>query len=338
MELKPFHDNHFDSIQTLRGIAALFVVLEHVRFLGCGAFGVDIFFCISGFMIMFSTHKSAEGFLRKRLIRILPLYYFMTAGTFLLLLLFPGMFQQTKADPVFLVKSLLFIPFDIGGGVLQPLMRIGWTVNCEMLFYLLFLIAMHISHRYRGLVCSAFLGLIVLLEQLLPLEWDVLTFYGNPVMLEFVLGIIVYYVIWAIYESHRSKPLPGFLLPLAATAFVGIFVLLLASYHHINVLGFRRLFFWGLPAAVLVLCSFVVGLFLKMPRFSVTLGNMSYSLYLIHYYPVMLLDRKVFDFSACTAFSLFGVAVSLVLCLAASYAVWILVEKKLTGWLRKRFM
>ena len=42
--MKPFHENHFDSIQALRGIAAVFVILEHIRFLNCGAFGVDIFF------------------------------------------------------------------------------------------------------------------------------------------------------------------------------------------------------------------------------------------------------------------------------------------------------
>lgn len=338
MELKPFHDNHFDSIQTLRGIAALFVVLEHVRFLNCGAFGVDIFFCISGFMIMFSTHKSTEAFLRKRLIRILPLYYLFTIGTFTLLLLFPTMFEQTKANPVFLIKSLLFIPFDIGKGVLQPIVRIGWTVNCEMFFYVLFLIALHISHKYRGLICSVMLGFLVLLAQLLPAKWAPLTFYGNPVMLEFVLGILLYYVIRSIYQLHYSKPLPRLLLPVSLIAFIGIFLVLIITKARINILGFGRFFLWGIPAMVLVLCAFLIGLFLKMPKFGITLGNMSYSLYLVHYYPVMLLDRMVFDFSTCTAFSLFGVAVSFVICLVTAYVVWILVEKKLTGWLKKRFL
>ena len=86
---KEFHELHFDSIQALRGLAALFVVFQHVRFLNFGAFGVDIFFCISGFMIMFTTEKSTKYFFRKRLVRILPLYYLMTLGTYLLLLLFP---------------------------------------------------------------------------------------------------------------------------------------------------------------------------------------------------------------------------------------------------------
>ena len=75
---KEFHELHFDSIQALRGLADLFVVFQHVRFLNFGAFGVDIFFCISGFMIMFTTEKSTKYFFRKRLVRILPLYYLMT--------------------------------------------------------------------------------------------------------------------------------------------------------------------------------------------------------------------------------------------------------------------
>ena len=104
---KEFHELHFDSIQALRGLAALFVVFQHVRFLNFGAFGVDIFFCISGFMIMFTTEKSTKYFFRKRLVRILPLYYLMTLGTYLSLLLFPSMFQQTRHDFSYLVKSLL---------------------------------------------------------------------------------------------------------------------------------------------------------------------------------------------------------------------------------------
>ncbi len=183
--LDDFHQMHFDSIQALRGITALFILLEHIRFLNCGAFGVDIFFCISGFMILFSTHSDSRFFLRKRLIRILPLYYLMTLGTFLLLLLFPRMFEQTRANPVFLLKSFLFLPFDIGGGVLQPLMRIGWTVNCEIFFYFLFAIAMRISHKYRGLYCGLFLLAFVAAARLLPSPPAFLAFYGNPVMLEF---------------------------------------------------------------------------------------------------------------------------------------------------------
>lgn len=330
MEAKAFHDNHFNSIQGLRAIAALFVILEHIRFLNCGAFGVDIFFCISGFMIMFSTHRSTGHFMKKRLIRILPLYYLMTVGTFLLLLLFPSMFEQTTAKPIFLIKSLLFIPFDIGGGVLQPLMRIGWTVNCEIFFYLLFYLAFHISHRYRGLICSSFLALLVLLNQVLPHDFAPLRFYGDYVMLEFVLGILCYYAAQWLYSLHQNGKLPSISSPLCLLAAIGIWILLTITKPTINILEFRRLIYWGIPAMLLVLCAFIAGLTIQTPKLLVKLGNISFSIYLIHYYPVMLLDRAIFDFSSATPFSIFGVILSLVVCLILSYVTWYLIENRLT--------
>lgn len=233
---KRFQDLHFDSIQALRGLAALFVVFQHVRFLNFGAFGVDIFFCISGFMIMFTTEKSTKYFFRKRLIRILPLYYLMTFGTYAMLLLFPSMFQQTRHNLSYLVKSLLFIPFDIGGGIIQPLVRIGWTINCEMLFYLLFFIAFHISMKYRGLICSAFLVVLVGAVQICaPLisSWQspigrmfspVLMFYGDPVMLEFIFGILAYYLLRFLYNRHLKHPFPMAVSVLSAVGIPVIFV------------------------------------------------------------------------------------------------------------------
>lgn len=333
-----FHENRYHSIQTLRGIAAIFVILEHIRFLNCGAFGVDIFFCISGFMIMLATHKDTCFFLRKRLIRILPLYYIMTLFTWTVLMLFPGLFEQTTPQPVFLIKSLLFIPFDIGGGVLQPLMRIGWTVNCEMFFYLLFFISFHISHRFRGLICGGLLGALIAFNYLLPVSFAPLSFYGNPIMLEFLLGILCYYAARGIYRLHSRGRLPGFLAPLGALAALLLFCVLLLTKENINILGFRRVFLWGIPGFMLVLCFFVFGLKWKMPAWSVRLGDMSYSIYLIHYYPVMFLDRMVFDFSVCSPYALAGAAVSVLICLLCSFVSWLLVEKRLTGFLKKIFL
>ena len=334
-----FHQVHFDSIQVLRGVTALFIVLEHIRFLGCGAFGVDIFFCISGFMIMFSTHTDTRYFLRKRLIRILPLYYLMTIGTYLLLVLFPDMFQQTKADPVFLLKSLLFLPFDIGAGALQPLMRIGWTVNCEIFFYLLFMISMRISHRFRGLVCSLLLLGVIAAAYLVPAPPEFLVFYGNPVMLEFIFGILCYYICRSLYRRYQAGGLPVF------CSFLGIFGLLAGfaglaiTKNHINVLGFYRPLKWGMPALAIVLCAFLAGLYHdRIPGPLVRLGDISFSLYLVHYYPVMLLDRFVFDFSAPSLRAYLGVAVAFAVSTTLSLVCWRLIEKRFSRWLRIKFL
>lgn len=335
-----FHREHFESIQALRGIAALFVVLEHIRFLNCGAFGVDIFFVISGFMIMFSTESHPGHFLQKRFLRVLPLYYLMTIGTFFLLVLFPDMFQQSRADPSFLLKSLLFIPFEIGDGAVQPLMRIGWTVNCEIFFYVLFFAAMKINHKYRGLICSLFLlvvtGTAQLTAVLLPEEWEgafvPLSFYGNPIMLEFIFGILVYYAARELYRRFSKMPFSRMILYLSMACVFGCFLALLATKPFINVLGYRRPVLWGLPAAAITLGTFVAGLYIrKLPFPLVQLGNASFSLYLMHYYPVMLLDRMVFDFSACTPYALFGTVVAIAVSVALALVSHKYLEKKLGG-------
>lgn len=332
-----FHNTRFESLQILRGITALFIILEHIRYLNCGAFGVDIFFCLSGFMIMFSTHKSTKFFLRKRLIRMLPLYYLMTFGTYLLLLLWPDMFAETRADAGFLIKSLLFIPFDIGDGVLQPLMRVGWTINCEIFFYLLFLLAFHISHRYRGLICSGFLAVLVAAAHLLPDAPAPLAFYGSPVMLEFIYGILAYYAARGLYRLSFAGKLPRSCSALALACAVLAFSGLLASKPFAEIQGFHRPLTWGLPALLIVLCFFVWGLHLeKAPASAVLLGDMSFSLYLIHYYPVMLLDRLVFDFSAFSPFALFGTAAAIAVSVLLSCISYDLVERKLANRLRRR--
>ena len=333
-----FHRQHFDSIQALRGITALFIILEHIRFLSCGAFGVDIFFCISGFMIMYSTHSNTQYFLRKRLIRLLPLYYLMTLGTYFLLLLFPGMFEQSTADPIFLLKSLLFIPFDIGG-VLQPLLRVGWTINCEVFFYALFFIALQINHKYRGLICGILLSGTIAAANLLPSPPAFLAFYGNPVMLEFIFGILCYYAARGLYRFRQTSKLPGICLPLSILGLLAGFMELLITKSNINVFGFRRPLLWGLPALMIVLCAFTAGLYLrKIPAALVRLGDISFSLYLVHYYPVILLDRAVFDFSVCTSHTLLGVAVAIAVSVTLALVSWFLFEQKLSFWLRQKLL
>ena len=101
-------------IQALRGLAAHFVVFQHVRFLNLWSLSVwTSFFCISGFMIMFTTAKKVPNISSaKRLVRILPLYYLMTLGNLSVAVVvsFHVPTDQTRIFPI-LSKSLLFIPF-----------------------------------------------------------------------------------------------------------------------------------------------------------------------------------------------------------------------------------
>lgn len=332
-----FHTRHFNSIQALRGITALFVALEHVRFLNCGAFGVDIFFVISGFMVMFSTHKDTKHFLSKRLLRIYPLYALITLGTYFLLLVFPDMFQLTQADPSSLIKSLFFIPFEISPGIIQPLVRVGWTINYEILLYVLFAIACRLSHRFRGLICSGFLILLMLLAHILPVDSIVLTFYGDYILLEFIFGILLYYVMSKIYvplSTQKYTTLPAYL---CVPAILVLFGVLAYTKQNVPLILFGRAVYWGLPALVIVTLTFIMDTKLTMPKPLVYLGNISFSIFLLHYYPLMFIDRKIYNLEYYTPMAIPVTICGLVLVILMASVSYALIEKHLTGYLRKFF-
>ena len=337
---KEFHELHFDSIQALRGLAALFVVFQ-LRSFRCGHLFLyqrihDHVYHGKKYQIFLPQTPGPDSS------ALLP----DDTGHLSVAVVVPSMFQQTRHDFSYLVKSLLFIPFDIGSGAIQPLVRIGWTINCEMLFYLLFFIAFHISMKYRGLICSAFLVILVGMVQIFApaiSSWQspignvlspFLIFYGDPVMLEFLFGILAYYLLRYLYRRHTLHPVSRTVSLVSAVCIPVIFCLLAYFTPRINVIGFLRLPQWGLPALLLLILAFLAGLRLSMPRFFVQLGNISYSLYLVHYYPVMFLDRVVFDFSTLSVLSVVGLIVSVVISIVLAYLCWILIERKFTGWLR----
>ena len=216
-----------------------------------------------------------------------------------------------------------------------------------MLFFLLFFVAFHISMNYRCLICSAFLVILVGMVQIFApaiSSWHspignvlspFLIFYGDPVMLEFLFGILAYYLLRYLYRRHTLHPVSRTVSLVSAVCIPVIFCLLAYFTPRINVIGFLRLPQWGLPALLLLILAFLAGLQLSMPRFFVQLGNISYSLYLVHYYPVMFLDRVVFDFSTLSVLSVVGLIVSVVISIVLAYLCWILIERKFTGWLRR---
>lgn len=332
-----FHTGKFNSIQVLRGFTALIVALEHIRYLNCGAFGVDIFFIISGFMAMFATHKDTKHFLKKRLIRIYPLYALVTLGTFFMLLVFPALFHLTEADPVFLFKSLCFIPFEISPGVLQPVVRVGWTLNYEMLFYLLFFLSFRISHKYRGLICSGFLAFLVLIGHLLPVESTLLAFYGDFIQLEFILGILTYYIVRGFYNKCERKSFAPVLSYLSLPIILALFMFLALTKQQTDISGPGRILHWGIPALIIVLCTFLANLSIRMPKCLVGLGNISFSVYLLHYYPLQFIDRKICSFEVFSPKGLVFTLLGLILVIFLSVVSYHLIEKRLTSYLRRFF-
>ncbi len=119
------------NLQVLRGLAALLVVfvhlseylLPHIGVPSFGGAGVDIFFVISGFIMIVTTADrdvTPVTFMADRVARIVPTYWVTTLAVFGLALALPSLLEFTRADWTELLKSLAFIPFMKPNGLVAP--------------------------------------------------------------------------------------------------------------------------------------------------------------------------------------------------------------------------
>jgi peptidoglycan/LPS O-acetylase OafA/YrhL len=289
-----------NSLQALRGIAALAVVCHHAfravtvhrplamlappplllgnpALIEISSAGVDVFFVLSGFImhhIAASCSGGARpvvGFLAARLLRVWPLYALVNLIACAALLVGVGSDGATPYDlrPLRLA-STLFVPSFNERGVLQPIVGVGWTLNYEMLFYVCFAVALAFGRRRIPGLITLLLTALYGIGTLLPPSSVSGAFLGNGIVFEFLFGV------W-ISEWVRRTPLPF-------PPFLWIAV---------AVLGFAAAAFlpegfgWrgatrGIPAAALLIGMLGLEARTRWPGWSVALGDASYSTYLIH--------------------------------------------------------
>lgn len=314
--------DQFRSVQALRAVAALMVVMFHVTQSAwvIGAAGVDIFFVISGFIMgtIGLKEKPAE-FMGKRLIRVVPLYWGMTIAMCMAALV-PGLFANFSPDAGMLIKSLLFIPFSDAEGNLFPLMVVGWTLNYEMFFYAVFALGLWL--RKPLLLCFAVMGLLAAIAFIWHPTADIPRFYLNPILLEFAAGLAF---------SQWLLRLPRWLGPVFLLAGLAAFAMV-AGLKSDG--GLYRLFVWGLPAMLVVAGAILTE---KKIGWSPVLrplelvGDWSYSLYILH--PIIVsLGHKVFGHSV--PVNLLIIAVSI----GAAFICYEIVEKRVSKILRNLFL
>ena len=195
------------NLQILRGVAALGVVFYHTDFRLPGDwhtefFGVSTFFVISGFIMCFITRDDADGFLIKRLLRIVPLYWICTFALiyliFRLSILDPSTWLTAPVwhpvEPVwyYVGRSLLFLPSEQP----FPVPPVGWTLNFEMYFYVVFAAALLISRRLAPLIAAAFIYAVIWLDSV-GLGGFLSHYYSHGYIHYFLYGIAVYYA-WSL--------------------------------------------------------------------------------------------------------------------------------------------
>lgn len=278
------------NIQVLRGLAALLVVFVHLQDLahlggapqgvfGWGNSGVDVFFVISGLIMVQATSRRPVGpvlFMRQRLTRVVPLYWLVTFGVFGLVWLWPGLFSSTDADPIKLAKSLAFVPYERPDGELHPLVFLGWTLNYEIAFYLLFSVGL-LFGRARLVLPIAVLASAVLAGLIFAPTTPLARFYAAPVILEFAGGMLL---------GAGMGRLPRGRLAALAAAVAGACALALMLGAPALWPGIDRALAAGLPALIIVAAVLVLeksGYVAAWPL-ARRIGDASYSIYLTHFF------------------------------------------------------
>ncbi len=280
--------HHIAQIQYLRGIAAMAVVLGHITLAQSqifadfapvlpvitGFWGVDLFFVISGFIIIHITADlpagSAEAisFFKQRLIRIVPAYWFYTLLSVVISVV-AGLAVYSLGD---VVKSLLFIKAG------WPVLMVGWTLTYEMLFYMLFgFFVLIFDQKKRMAAVMLCLASLALFGAMTDDKKGLLQYYANPIILEFIAGMVI-----GFFYSESSEMKSA---PLLAMILGSLAILIADSLFDVDALVKYRVIVWGISAALIVWGA--VHLKVKNTfRILKKMGDISYSMYLCHV-PIM---------------------------------------------------
>jgi exopolysaccharide production protein ExoZ len=335
------HENKLYSLQYMRAIAAIGVVLVHAsttlegregaRLLFTpGSYGVDLFFVISGFVMFYTTAEKAitpAFFFLRRCIRILPIYYILTTLGFALALFAPGLIKAFTAAPNDYLRSLLFVPyFNNFYQDIRPEVQQGWTLNFEMFFYVVFALCLWLKPRIRTWVCAGVFMALALIGILAAPAGVYAKTYTNPIILEFVFGVIIAHMLM-LHESRFAK----FALVSLAAACLAVACTFLPGISH-------RVLFAGVPAAAFVSLAILLEQRGRVPYwpFFVLVGDASYSLYLFHTFVLSALKRvflRVFDGNLATSQLIFMV-VGTVASILVSLVFYRGVEHPITQWLQ----
>jgi exopolysaccharide production protein ExoZ len=330
------HAQSFSGIQSLRFVAAFMVLVTHATFYvgsrmdpsfplwNTGAQGVQLFFVISGF-VMYYTAAPLAGrpgasrfFMLSRLVRIAPLYWSLNLLKIVQILAVPALaFANPTVSNV--VLSLLFIPSRNAQGGMETFYGVGWTLNFEMAFYLLFGMALWVKLPIIGTL-APILIVGAVLSALRTDSWPAVTYLFHPIVLNFLWGILL--ARWTMQGGRLSVKLAILMIA------VGSGVIFLAPDAFVLELEYAMV-----VAGVISLEPWIRT---RVPEWLTFGGDASYSLYLVH--PMVgvftVIALKSLGFQSALASILIVIAV----CLAASAMVYALFERPITSALRKRFL
>ncbi|WP_224031721.1 acyltransferase family protein [Paraburkholderia caribensis] len=283
-----------NSIRILRAVTATTVVVHHVLTRDGRVFGefrVDVFFVLSGFVIALALEAgttSVRDFVASRLVRIVPLYWLATLLVFLGALLRPDLFNSTTANVPELLKSLFFIPYRKESGHMFPMLFVGWTLNYEMLFYVVSALALwrfrrHVSYIFAAI--TSILFTLFLLSSVVHSNRVIVEFLAYGRLLEFPLGIAVWFA-W-----RKGVRIPVAMAALGAVAMYVLMTCIERAWPDVSPVVAN-----GVPTMLLLLSTLSLeGLVVDsaLTRGLLYLGDASYATYLSHPFVVEGLRKLV---------------------------------------------
>ncbi|MGG8022804.1 acyltransferase family protein [Klebsiella aerogenes] len=338
----------FESIQFLRFIAAFLVLITHstfyvherydqsVRVIKEGSIGVDIFFVISGFVILLSSIKrdgafeDGLSFTIKRLIRIVPMYWIATTVKVIALVAVPAAVLHATLDPERIIMSYFFLPSVTPDGRWEPILGVGWTLVFEMFFYLLFSLALFT--RKNPVYLSSFIILsFAAISTMRTPEWTVQTMYFDKILLYFVIGMLCYILITKV--NHKTMRIITYSL-LSVSA---IFLVRKLTYHEpiITRLSFETFVFVTTFFLGVIQCEPLFrGWFAKVTGL---FGDASYSTYLFHplIAPVVPAIFSKLSNHGIHFHPIFVIVVTIIVAFVTTIVIHLIVEKRITNILKR---
>ncbi len=264
------------SIQLLRAVACLMVLLHHARNPKDWMFspltgwdfttGVEIFFVISGFIMYAAARQEApREFMRRRIIRIAPLYAIAT----LVWALWLGFHGLPVRDLGHLAMSLLIVPHanPTHPSLIWPVLTPGWTLCYEMFFYILF--AAGLATRRLGLMTAGVILPLVALGFAFDPQGAIAHAYTAPILLAFLAGMAI---AWAHERASFARAWP---LALVGAAALAAHATPWAELSKVWIVA---------ASACLVAGAVALEPILRTPRLSGlrAVGDASYAIYLFH--------------------------------------------------------
>jgi exopolysaccharide production protein ExoZ len=322
------------SIQYLRAIAALMVVLHHARnskqwlfnpLEGYNAFawGVDIFFVLSGFIMYAAARKENHlDFLGRRIIRVVPLYWIATLALLSINTNFHIWWIGTDGFS-HVLQSLFFIPhYSLSKpDHIWPYLIPGWTLNYEMLFYLIFYVGLMVKRPL--LISTLAIFSLFSIGVIFSPETAPLKAYTRPILLEFLCGV---WIAWAYTKGVFDKTIPSFIV----IGFAFLFILPFINAQELTIAG------RALASSMIIAGALYLGE--QIPYFKLLhlLGDASYSIYLTHTFISLRYSSKIWSKVPLEGWVQFSgwVALTLVVSSIVGIVVHLYIEKPVLRWLR----